>query len=182
VRILDLSLPKEGQPLADWQSVVVGGGVINGMSQQGQWPSRRLAELLKAEPRLQKQWKRTLELAVEMAGNSAVRPGTRYDALRILGAGAWEDYGVTLVNYLKQGALHDLHMGAISSLSDVESPKVAEHLISAFSHFNDHNRRIAIAALLRTEERARALQAAIESGAIPRDALTPEERERLASK
>jgi putative heme-binding domain-containing protein len=182
VRILDLSLVKEGQPLADWQSVVVGGGVINGISQQGQWPRRRLDELLKAEPRLQKQWDRTLALAVEMAGNSAVRPGTRYDALRILGAGEWEDYGMTLVNYLKPGALHDLHMGAISGLSDVESPEVGEHLISAFSHFNDHNRRIAIGALLRTEERARSLQAAIESGIIPRDALTPEERERLASK
>jgi hypothetical protein len=59
---------------------------------------------------------------------------------------------------------------------------VAEHLIAAFPHFNDPNRRIAVAALLRTEERARALQSAIESGAIPRDALTPEERERLASK
>jgi hypothetical protein len=111
-----------------------------------------------------------------------VRPGTRYDALRILGAGAWEDYGQVLVKYLEKGALHDLHMGAVSGLSDVQSPEVAEHLIAAFAHLSDHNRRLAIAALLRTEDRTQALQAAVESGAIPPDALTPEERDRLASR
>nr|MBA3484950.1 HEAT repeat domain-containing protein [Pirellulales bacterium] len=182
VRILDLSLPKEGQPLADWQSVVVGGGVVNGVSQQGQWPRRRLVELLKNEPQLQMQWDRTLDLAVEMAGNSEVRSGTRYDALRILGAGDWQEQGRALVKYLAKDVHPELHMGAISGLSDVESPKVAEHLVAAFAHFNDQNRRIAIAALLRTEDRTKALQSAIESGAIPPDALTPEERDRLAAR
>src|SRR5690348_9250744 len=34
---LDVALPKEGEPLRDWQAVVIGGGIINGLSQQNIW-------------------------------------------------------------------------------------------------------------------------------------------------
>ena len=41
--LLDASLPKRGEPLRDWQAVVVGGGAVNGISLEGGWPARRVA-------------------------------------------------------------------------------------------------------------------------------------------
>ena len=49
--LIDLSLPRKGEPLRDWQAVVLGGGVINGLSLEGKWPGKRLAELLARQPR-----------------------------------------------------------------------------------------------------------------------------------
>src|SRR5262249_7511006 len=46
-RILDASLPRHEEALRHWQAVVIGGGIINGISQQGAWPRERLAELVK---------------------------------------------------------------------------------------------------------------------------------------
>src|SRR5262249_36335652 len=33
--ILEAALPREGEPLRDWRAVVLGGGIINGISQKG---------------------------------------------------------------------------------------------------------------------------------------------------
>jgi hypothetical protein len=182
VRVLDLSLPKEGEPLADWQAVVIGGGVINGISQQNEWPRARIARLFSDYPRLQAQWKHTMALATKMADDPAVATGTRYDALRILGLGQWEPQGSHLVKYLDKDADDELNMGAVSGLSDIDSPEVADALIAAFADLNADNQRLAADALLRTDERTRAFKAAVESGAVPRDALPPEVLERLNAK
>ena len=40
--LIDLSLPKPGAKLRDWQAVALGGGVINGLSLEGAWPGRRV--------------------------------------------------------------------------------------------------------------------------------------------
>jgi len=46
-RLLDLSLPKADEPLRHWQAVVIGGGIINGLSMEGVWPGRRITEKTK---------------------------------------------------------------------------------------------------------------------------------------
>src|SRR5262249_27729571 len=48
-RIVALSLPGTKDPLRDWQAVVIGGGVINGISLKGIWPGPRIAEILKGD-------------------------------------------------------------------------------------------------------------------------------------
>src|SRR6185503_15629514 len=77
-QILDVSLPELNAPLLDWQAVVLGGGLINGLSQQGLWPGERLEALLKDQPALTPRWRRALDLAAAMADNPEVRQGTRY--------------------------------------------------------------------------------------------------------
>jgi putative membrane-bound dehydrogenase-like protein len=181
VRVLDLSLPREGEPLAHWQAVVIGGGVVNGTSQQGAWPRTRTAEILQNCPGLQVRWERTLELAATMADDPAVSHGTRYDALRILGAGDWQQHGSQLLRYLKD-ANHELCMGAVSALSDMESEAAADALVDSVPRLDDGNRKIAVAALLRTKSRAEALQNAIKSGVISQGSLTAKQLDALAER
>lgn len=178
VRVMDLSLPGEGEPLADWQAVVIGGGVVNGLSQAGEWPARRIAELLKDNPQLSANWKRTLELAAEMAANEQVHAGTRYDALRILGAGEWEAFGQGLAERLAVEANPELQMGLVSALSDMQADAVGELLVSALPAVNDHNRAIAIEALLRTPDRAQTLLDAVDQGEVSGDLIPATEIER----
>jgi hypothetical protein len=179
-RLLDLSMPKEDEPLADWQAVVLGGGVINGISQKGLWPKRRLAELVADQPELQARWNRTVELASAMADNEAVKTGTRYDGLRILGADDYQKWGPQLVRYLAAGVDDELHMGAVSGLSDMESTEVAAALIEAFPRLNEENRKLAFDALLRTPEREAALQTAVKDGKVSEEQLTAEQVGKLS--
>ena len=48
--LLDLSLPQPGEPLREWQAVVVGGVLINGLSQINVWPNERLREIARETP------------------------------------------------------------------------------------------------------------------------------------
>ena len=58
--------------------------------------------------------------AVAMTDNEKVPTGTRYDALRMLGATDWETNGPKLAGYL--GHTHaELQMGAVSGLADIAS-------------------------------------------------------------
>src|SRR5690606_26767821 len=101
--ILVFALPEEGEPLRDWQSVVIGGGVINGLSLQDIWPREHIAKLLEGDTALQRRWQRLLVQAGEMADDESVPTGTRYDALRILGCGTWSPHGEHLLKYLPPG-------------------------------------------------------------------------------
>jgi putative membrane-bound dehydrogenase-like protein len=165
-KLLAASLPKVGEPLRDWQAVVVGGGIINGISQQGVWPGERMQELLNGETDLVKRWQQTLSLAATMADNEKVKTGTRYDALRIIPLAGWKSAGGQLTKYLQKGIDDELHMGAISGISDVDAPEVAGLLAAAYAHFNPGNRSLAIDALLRTEARAAVLVEALENEQI----------------
>jgi putative membrane-bound dehydrogenase-like protein len=175
VRLLELSLPDKGEPLADWQAVVIGGGVINGVSIVGEWPARRIAELMKDRPDLRAKWDRTILLADAMADNEKVKTGTRYDALRIIALGDWDKYGKKLIGYLQAGVDPELNMGAVSGLSDMENDAVPPALIGSLGHLDETNRKLAIEALVRTPERARRLLDAIERGAVREDLLTSEQ-------
>ncbi|HEX8521752.1 MAG TPA: neutral/alkaline non-lysosomal ceramidase N-terminal domain-containing protein [Tepidisphaeraceae bacterium] len=148
-RMLDVSLPRDEAPLHDWQAVVIGGGIINGISQRDLWPAQRLAEVIGDDPALQKRWRRALDLASAMAENAKTPPGTRYDALRMLGAEPWEKRGKQLAKYLAKDANPELQMGAVSGLGDVDSPDAAAALREALPQLTEENRKLAEKALKR---------------------------------
>jgi putative heme-binding domain-containing protein len=170
-RVLEVALPKAGEPLHDWQAVVIGGGVINGISLQGVWPLVRLNEVLKGNADLTERWQKALPQAAEMADNEKVPTGTRYDALRMLALDAWERRGGQLARYMAKGIHNELQMGAISGLSDMDVPQAAPLLIAGLDHYSPANRKLALDALLRTEARTAALLAALEHGKVRRAQL-----------
>jgi hypothetical protein len=159
--------------------VVVGGGIINGVSQQGVWPAKRLKEIIGDDQKLGDRFQHALQLAVVMADNDKVADGTRYDALRIVPLLGWKKVGPQLRRYLAKGTNEELQMGAISGISDVDVPAVGPILADGFANFSADNRRITFSALLRTDERIRVLLDAMAEGKIKPKMLTAEETKRL---
>ena len=155
--MLEASLPVEGNPLRDWQAVVIGGGIINGLSQRGLWPAQPLGAILADDPSLLKRWKRALDLAAAMSEDPKVPTGTRYDALRMLGMEPWEKRGAQLVRSLSRDANAELQMGAVSALGDLSSPQATAALVAALDDLSGNNRELAMDALLRDDLRAEAL-------------------------
>ncbi len=178
-RLLDVSLPKAGAPLRDWQAVVIGGGVINGISLQGIWPKPRVLDILQAEMELAQRWQAALPQAAAMADNEKIKTGTRYDALRMLALDDWELRREQLAKYLAKGTHAELQMGAISGLADVERPEVAALLLGGIDHYPATNRKLALDALLRGDARVAALLDAIEQGIVKAAWLTEEQKKLL---
>ncbi|MFO0869926.1 MAG: hypothetical protein U0935_13415 [Pirellulales bacterium] len=148
--IVRVSLPAPGEPLRHWQAVVVGGGLVNGISQQGLWPAEQFTALLQQDEALTARWQAVLASSAIMADDGRVPPGTRYDALRILALEGWDRRGAQLARYLARDAHPELQMGAVSGLSDIEAPAAATTLLAALPQLTEPNRRLAIAALCRT--------------------------------
>ena len=178
-RLLAVSLPSLSAPLRDWQAVVIGGGVINGLSLKGVWPAERLAEILAGDAELGKRWASSLELAVAMADDAKVPSGTRYDALRMLGVLPWNQSGERLAKYLAKGIHAELQQGAISGLCDVRSPKVGPTLASGLAYFSKSNRDFALDALVRDESRIAVLLDEIAAGRVAKAELKRSQIERL---
>lgn len=179
-RLLDLSMPKADEPLRHWQAVVIGGGIINGLSMQGVWPQRRIKELFKDDATMTKRWNRVLDLADKMASDEKVPVGTRYDALRILGADSSKARAAHLEKYLVSDN-EELQMGAISGLSDMEDADISGVVLASLKKYKDSNRKLAVDALLRTAARKAKLLSAIETGQITSESLTPEQLNKLKS-
>ena len=180
-KVLAVSLPREGEPLRDWQAVVIGGGIINGVSERGQWPAKRVEEILAGDENLLKRYRRSLDLASAMSDDVKVRVPTRYDALRMLGAEPWEKRGAQLTRYLAKGTHAELQMGAVSGTADVDAPGATAALVDAVPHLPPENRNLALDGLLRNEARVAALLDAIEAGKVDRAALDQARREKLLS-
>lgn len=72
-------------------------------------------------------------------------------------------------------------MGAVSGLVDVEHAEGGTLLVRALPDLADGNRKLAVAGLLRTPERTRALLDALEKGQARREWLTAEDRKGLLS-
>jgi putative heme-binding domain-containing protein len=178
-KVLDVSLPKADGPLYDWQAVVLGGGVVNGISLAGLWPAEKMKELLEGSKDRGSRWKRAVEEASKMADNARVPAGTRYDALRMVALEGFEERGEQLKKYLARGTHDELTMGAISGLSDIDSPKVAPLLMGGLGHFSAGNRKLAVDALLRTEGRALALLGALAAGQVKKADLSAEQQKAL---
>lgn len=178
-QLLLASLPKGNEPLRDWQAVVIGGGIINGISLNGQWPHQRMLELFHTSPPALARYHRALSLAYAMADDANVPTGTRYDALRMIALDPWAKSQKTLTKYLAKGIHDELQMGAISGLSDVDEPAVAGLLLSHISHFTPGNRQLALEAMLRTEGRTTALLDALEQGTVKKEWLNDALRKQL---
>ena len=179
LRILELSLPHANEPLRDWQAVVIGGGIINGLGLVGVWPRERLEEILRGKADLAARWQRAVDLAAAMADDETVKPGTRYDALRMVAMDSWEKRGAQLTKYLGKDVNAELQQGAISGLSDMQSPEVAAVLISRLSHFSKPNQELALDALVREESRKQALREAVATRRITGSDLGETRRQSL---
>jgi len=177
--LLDVSLPKRNHKLHDWQAVVLGGGVINGLSLQGIWPQSRLNEILRDHPDLHERFTMTVALASRMADDEQVRTGTRYDALRIIPFATAPKNREHLAKYLAKGIHDELQMGAVSGLSDIDAPEISKLLLSAHRHLNAENRGLALDAMVRTDARCVSLLDAIAGGEISKSDLGPNQRKRL---
>ncbi len=148
--LLEVCVPRDGQPLRDWQAVVIGGGIINGLSQQTVWPRPRIDEVLSGLPAVKAAWPRTLQLASEMADNTAVKPGTRYDALRMVALRDAQIAIPQLKKYLTAEAPNALQMGAVSGLADINSSDAASLLTDALKFLTGRNRELAVDGLRRS--------------------------------
>jgi hypothetical protein len=174
--LLQIAIPNMDEPLRHWQAVVLGGSIINGLTQAGVWPRTRVERLLGDDKALMERWRRTLRLAAEMAGDARVRSGTRYDALRILGVDSYERSQKRLMPYLKKGAHPELQMGAVSALGDINEPRASNQLLLHLEELTDSNRELAIDALLRTDERAKSLFDRMNNRELARIALNPRQQ------
>lgn len=147
--------PAIDAPLRDWQAVVLGGAVINGLSLNGEWPSFAIQESLTKEPELLQRFERAIELAQTMANNPRVRTGTRYDAIRMLALRPTAEAVSLVTTFLKPGTDDELQMGAVSALSDIDHPDAMAPLLQAIPDLSKENRGLAIQAMQRTPERQR---------------------------
>ncbi|MBL8890245.1 MAG: HEAT repeat domain-containing protein [Planctomycetaceae bacterium] len=146
--MLDATLPRATEPLTDWQAVVVGGGIINGISQAGPYPGPRLAELLQSNPNLNERFQRSLILAAEMVEQESVPQGTRYDALRMIALRPWDDCQRQLRYYLQVEIPHELQQGSVSGLADVPHLEAAFALQSALDYLPVDLKNLAINSLV----------------------------------
>lgn len=177
--MMDGSLPEQGQRLRDWQAVVLGGGVVMGLSQAGAWPRDEITPWLAEDKVRQMRWQQAVDLARAMADDAKVRNGTRYDALRMLAVRPWDEVGAQLVRYLSKEVDAELQMGAIGALGDLQDERAAEALLQHMPQYTERNRRLAMTALLRTDARRARLKAALTAGTVTADGLTPEQRTAL---
>jgi len=177
--VLRASLPRTSEPLADWQAVVIGGGLINGISQAGAWPHERFAELIGNDRDLRDRWQHAAVAAIVMSDNEKVRAGTRYDALRMVALLGWNRSGAQLVRYLPADVHAELQMGAVSGLVDVPDPPATDALVQHLAGLAPRNRDLALDGLLRSEARMLAVLDAVARGKITADTLGPARCERL---
>ncbi len=180
-QIMDISLPELNAPLLNWQGVVLGGGIVNGISRQNEWPKSRIDDILNSHENLQARWQRAIELSYEMAKDPEVPYPWRYDALRMIAMDLKDQSIPELTAYLDPELDNHLHMGAISGLADIRSPEVPEILLSGISYYSDRNRDIALNALLRSDERIEVLLNAINDGTLSADDLGEERIKELKS-
>ncbi len=152
IALLDYALPKEQEPLRDWQAVAIGGGVINGLSQAGAWPAQTIAAMILDDAALSARWQRSLTLAAAMADNDAVRSGTRYDALRMVAMLPWDRSREQLPRYLSSGKEGDLVQGAVSGLADVPHIEAISQLLAATPKVSADMRALAIQGAARTDD------------------------------
>jgi hypothetical protein len=181
LKILDVTLPQKAEPLRDWQAVVIGGGIINGLTLSGVWPKQRIETLLRTNDVLRTRWFYSIYLASGMADDSKVRSGTRYDALRMLGVAPWKVSGEQLTKYLGKEVGGELQQGAVCGVADIDAAPAADTLIQYFDQFTEKNRQFALDALLRNEVRAKKLVDALGAGKIPSAELGSTREEKLSA-
>lgn len=174
--VLNETIPQPNQPLHDWRAVVIGGGIINGLSQEGLWPLPRIKEILKGEGALTMRWDMMLSEAAKLVEDEKIPASTRYDALRIVALDRWDRRKGQLEKYLILGPHPGLQLGAVNGLVDIDEPAAAAQLIRSLPHLSDHGRELALSGLLRGEARQQAFLDALENGSIKVNWLHAEQR------
>jgi hypothetical protein len=169
--VIQVSLPQPNDRLRDWQAVVIGGGVINGITLAGQWPGPRIDQIIGDDAALKQRWKSAIQQAASLADDEKVTRGTRYDALRMIPLLGWDAAESQLRNYLKKGTHAELQQGALSGCGDIDDPRAAQLLIEALPGLDPKNVRLAVNALKRTAERKHLLDEAIAAGRVSADVL-----------
>lgn len=177
--LLASSLPAPKDKLRDWQAVVLGGGVINGLGLIGIFPQERLAAILEGEASLKEKYDFALDQALAMAENQEVATGTRYDALRMVAMLPWEKSKPVLSKYIQADAHAELQMGATSGLVDIPTRESEELLCSSLAGLTEGNRSMAIEGLLRTKEREEFLRKKLKNGDVKESWLTDPQRDIL---
>ena len=177
--LTDFSMPKEGERLRDWQAVVLGGGVVMGLSQAGASPREVLAPWLAEDATRRARWSRSLDLAERMADDAKVRNGTRYDALRMLAALPFDRVSAQLTRYLSREVDPELQMGAIGGLSDLRDSRALEALVEHMPQYTERNRGLAIDALLKSDAGRARLKAALAAGLVHDGWLSAQQRAKL---
>ncbi|MFN8708303.1 MAG: hypothetical protein ACK50J_16625, partial [Planctomyces sp.] len=104
--------------------------------------------------------------ALVMCDNEAVRKGTRYDALRMAAMLPWSMTGQLLSRYIGKGIDEELQMGAISAMADMPAADAGRTIIENLTHYGQHNRSLALDAMLRTGPRINRLLNFVEAGTI----------------
>ncbi|MBM3847295.1 MAG: c-type cytochrome, partial [Verrucomicrobia bacterium] len=180
-RMIDLATPQPNERLRDWQAVVIGGGVINGLSQAGIQPGPRIHDLIAGDRALLARWEQALKLAALMAESSTVPEGTRYDAIRMMGMETWTARGDQLRKFLGLTTHPELQMGAVSALSDMPEPEAGLEIAKAFSLLTPSNLQLAIDAALQRADRTLIFLKAVDEGRLDKKHITPERLEKLRS-
>lgn len=175
-KVIEIAMPREGTTLRDWQAVVIGGGVINGLGLRGDWPLARIAPMLASDSKLQKKWQNLIVAAKAMAEDTKVKTGTRYDALRIVALEPWPAPKEQLLKYLPKGGNAELQMGSVSGLADVDHPEATQLLVDHLDHYDKENRRLAIVALSRGQVRQNMLLELLKDGRVKAAEIAESER------
>jgi hypothetical protein len=149
--VLEAALPESGEPLSDWQAVVIGGGIINGISQRAVVPAECLSTIIGSDDSLRNRWNSALGEASKMAADEKTPTGTRYDALRMLGVEPWQKRGSELTRYLGKESDPELQMGAVSALGDMHSPEAAAALVNALPDLRNSNADLAVNGILQND-------------------------------
>ncbi|MCG6158128.1 neutral/alkaline non-lysosomal ceramidase N-terminal domain-containing protein [Rubinisphaera margarita] len=178
-RLLAASLPGFGEPLQCWQAVVLGGGIINGLTIAGEWPRERIEQILKSSPPLEVRWRQSLHAASRMADDPTIKSGTRYDALRMIAMLDYEKCQQQLKRYLTDPKQAELQMGAVSGLGDIDVPETTQALIEALPDLTPRNRKLAAEALIRTDQRAFAVLQALKKGSLASEMIEPSVQQQL---
>ncbi|MAT15488.1 MAG: hypothetical protein CMJ46_09495 [Planctomyces sp.] len=177
--LLEVGLPKVGEPLTEWQAVVIGGGVINGLTLKGEWPREFLKPIIERDTGLIERWNHMLEESLVMVHNKKIKTGTRYDALRNIAMLSWEEAGAHLTEYLTYGADPEMKQGAICGMADMHSAAVDSLLLAGWLHYEPHNRFFALEGMLRTPDRFRILNKEVRAGRVDTGFLSDEDRQKL---
>jgi putative heme-binding domain-containing protein len=166
-QVLQASLPGPEQMLQHWQAVVIGGGLINGLSLSNRWPHTDLGAIVSSHPDVATAWTRALQQAGTMAEMENVPPGTRYDALRMIALLEWKQARPLLAKHLNADSHPELQMGAVSGLSDAPAPDASELLIASYQNLTDSNQALAVTALTRSPQRCLETLNALANGRLP---------------
>ncbi|MFN9591883.1 MAG: neutral/alkaline non-lysosomal ceramidase N-terminal domain-containing protein [Pirellulaceae bacterium] len=179
MRILDEALPRIDGTIDDWRVVVLGGGVVGGLSDSITWPRPVIENWMESDAQRIARCQRVLMFSIEKAADEKTSTGTRYDALRLVGMLPEEQVFSVLDPYWNGDVHEELRMGAISAASDIDSPQSVPLLSTAAKNESGHLRSLAIDGLLRTQAGRKSLVEELRMGNLPADALTAAQHERL---